>query len=364
MEKKLYKLTDIHGDLKVGRNVTLGGTLKSDDATFRGDVSIGGWLEAPNIIGVHKGFFKSEDDLKAAYPSPMNGWCAVVCTIPEGNTNQDIDGDLYLVENNQWKKQDGDYKFQITGDITIYNEQVESLREYVLLFEDYVVSRTTALPYDGEALGAITENPNGEPVEPNAIVFLTNQRKFVAESGGKYYEQWRSNDKFVNSEIYAKNKYTSLYLNEANKRLCILYHHPTDGDSLVEVSNNGVDARLEELEEYCYDLEETVEGYYGSLSSDIKTLQDNIKEESTARQEADATLQAEDTRLDRSVSLLVKQMTSVQTMLDAETTARHEADEQLRKLIEAIDVNGGGGSGGEDVPSLEAYVIGEVLFLK
>lgn len=358
MEKKLYKLTDIHGDLKVGRNVTLGGTLKSDDATFRGDVSIGGWLEAPNIIGVHKGFFKSEDDLKAAYPSPVNGWCAVVCTIPEGNTNQEIDGDLYLVEKNQWEKQNGDYKFQITGDITIYNEQVESLREYVLLFEDYVVSRTTALPYDGETLGAITENPNGEPVEPNAIVFLTNQRKFVAESGGKYYELWRSNDKYVNSEIYAKNKYTSLYLNEADKRLCILYHHPTDGDSLVEVSNNSTNARLEELEDYCQGLEETVESYYNSLSSDIKALQDNIIEESTARQE-------EDTRLNSRVSLLVKQMTSVQTMLDTETTAREKADEQLRKLIEAIDVNGGGGSsGGEDVPSLEAYVIGEVLFLK
>lgn len=96
--------------------------------------------------------------------------------------------------------------------------------------------------------------------------------------------------------------------------------------------------------------------------SAIKTAQETkevIATESTARQ-------AEDSRLDRRVSLLVKQMTSVQTMLDSETTAREEADEQLRKLIEAIDVNGGGGGsgGGEDVPSLEAYVIGEVLFLK
>ena len=103
-----------------------------------------------------------------------------------------------------------------------------------------------------------------------------------------------------------------------------------------------------------------------SLSKQMTSTQTLLDAEITARQEADVTLQAEDTRLDRRVSLLVKQMTSVQTMLDSETTAREEADEQLRKLIEAIDVNGGGGgsSGGEDVPSLEAYVIGEVLFLK
>lgn len=74
-----YNITQIDGDVSVGRNVAMGGR-----ATVAGNVKIGhnlkveGWLEAPNIKDTNKGLFATSTALASSYPSPKVGWWALV----------------------------------------------------------------------------------------------------------------------------------------------------------------------------------------------------------------------------------------------------------------------------------------------
>lgn len=73
--------TQIDGDMSVGRNVAVGGAMNvQGDATVNHDLTVKGWLNAPNIKGPNKGVFTSLDDLSAVYPTPQDGWYAGVGT--------------------------------------------------------------------------------------------------------------------------------------------------------------------------------------------------------------------------------------------------------------------------------------------
>lgn len=86
---------DIQGSLSVSQGVVVGG-----DAQIRGsgifdhNLKVKGWLDAKNIKGPLKGLFKSEDELKLAYPETQPGWFALV-----GNT---LPAEIYVVKNGEW----------------------------------------------------------------------------------------------------------------------------------------------------------------------------------------------------------------------------------------------------------------------
>lgn len=85
----------IDGDVAVGRNVSAGG-----DVNIQGSARIGhnlrveGWLDAPNIKGVLKGFFPTLESLKAAYPLPKTGWLALV--------GEEMPATIYYGAENKW----------------------------------------------------------------------------------------------------------------------------------------------------------------------------------------------------------------------------------------------------------------------
>ena len=69
----------IDGDIACGGNSTVGRDLKvQGKSTLKGDVKIEGWLDAENIKTPCKGLFSTSDELKKAYPNPMEGWYALV----------------------------------------------------------------------------------------------------------------------------------------------------------------------------------------------------------------------------------------------------------------------------------------------
>lgn len=78
------KTTEIEGDVAVGRHMAMGGDVRiQGNVSVLKNLKVGGWLDAPNIIGVNKGLFTSYEELCAAYPKPMPGWYAMVgTTIP------------------------------------------------------------------------------------------------------------------------------------------------------------------------------------------------------------------------------------------------------------------------------------------
>ncbi len=121
----------IDGDVSVGRDVSLGGK-----ATVRGSMKVGhnltvkGWLEAENIKGPNKGLFKTVAQLREAYPTPHEGWWALVTV--EGSASSDHLGQLYVADGGKWEAQvDSDGKPLLKGnptvDSTAYLETVENM---------------------------------------------------------------------------------------------------------------------------------------------------------------------------------------------------------------------------------------------
>lgn len=120
----------ISGSVSVARHATIGGK-----AVVRGSLSVNhnlnvdGWLDARNIKAANKGLFKSADALEAAYPSPQNGWFALV-----GDT---LPADIYRVESGKWTAT-GEQGGELTADVTQYQEAVEQLSDQLAADEDKI----------------------------------------------------------------------------------------------------------------------------------------------------------------------------------------------------------------------------------
>lgn len=99
-----YKITNIDGDLALGRNAEIGGDADiHGKARLAGSLKVEGFLDAPNIKGAVKGLFATEEELKREYPNPRPGWCAIVLA-------DDESGFLYLAKNREWEKQSEEAK--------------------------------------------------------------------------------------------------------------------------------------------------------------------------------------------------------------------------------------------------------------
>ena len=94
----------IDGDVAVGRNVTIGGrTTIRGSARVNHNLVIDGWLEAKNVKGPNKGLFKTEDQLREAFPEPHEGWWALVAVA--SSKSSDRLGQLYISDGHQWVAQ-------------------------------------------------------------------------------------------------------------------------------------------------------------------------------------------------------------------------------------------------------------------
>ena len=145
--------TDIQGNASVSRNVNAGG-----HADVKGDLAVGhnltvrGWVDAPNIKGPLKGLYASEETLKAAYPRPQAGWYALVGdTLPADVWRAERDGRGRWV----WAptgEQGGEINLwldQLEGDVRKLTDDVRDLEE--LLDNGLILERTIEFGATGEA---------------------------------------------------------------------------------------------------------------------------------------------------------------------------------------------------------------------
>lgn len=113
------KTTQIDGDVSIGRNASIGGQASiSGSATIGHNLKVNGWLDAPNIKGVVKGVFLSEESLKRSYPRPLDGWLAGV--------GSSTPFDAYIGYDGEWQPTKG--KIDIGAD-TSYAEEVSGMRD-------------------------------------------------------------------------------------------------------------------------------------------------------------------------------------------------------------------------------------------
>ena len=129
------KTTQIDGDVSVGRNVSLGGKAEiSGSARIGHDLKVEGWLEAPNIKDVNKGFYRSVEALESAYPSPRDGWLAGV-----GASSPFA---AYIGTGGVWEATGG--TIEVTLDDHQYDEDISQLQENI----DEVASRVEETEQD------------------------------------------------------------------------------------------------------------------------------------------------------------------------------------------------------------------------
>ena len=129
------KTTQIDGDVSVGRNVSLGGKAEiAGSARIGHDLKVEGWLDAPNIKDVNKGFYRSVEALESAYPSPRDGWLAGV-----GVSSPFA---AYIGTGGVWEATGG--TIEVTLDDHQYDEDISQLQENI----DNVASRVEETEQD------------------------------------------------------------------------------------------------------------------------------------------------------------------------------------------------------------------------
>ena len=118
------------GDVSVGRNVFAGG-----DANISGDASIGhnlvvkGWLDARNVKHANKGMFLSASRLSEVYPSPRDGWWALV--------GDSLPAAIYVACDGEWVST-GKSGGEITIDVEQYWSALTSVRDELALVRESV----------------------------------------------------------------------------------------------------------------------------------------------------------------------------------------------------------------------------------
>lgn len=114
------KTTQIDGDISIGRNVALGGSVVAQGhAHIKSGLRVDGWLDAQNIKGANKGLFSSLEELSAALPSPEDGWWAIV-----GTTLTDP---IYVGKGGAWVASGGNGSGQVV-DVQRYDSDIEELQ--------------------------------------------------------------------------------------------------------------------------------------------------------------------------------------------------------------------------------------------
>lgn len=114
------KTREIEGDVAIGRHVAAGGNANiQGDARVGHNLKVEGWLEARNIRGPMKGFFRSEQRLREVYPEPGEGWHALV-----GET---LPARVFVAEAGKWV--DTGKTAGVSVDVDYYNTSISELKD-------------------------------------------------------------------------------------------------------------------------------------------------------------------------------------------------------------------------------------------
>ena len=118
------------GDVSVGRNVFAGGDAKiSGDASIGHNLVVKGWLDARNVKHANKGMFLSASRLSEVYPSPRDGWWALV--------GDSLPAAIYVACDGEWVST-GKSGGEITIDVEQYWSALTSVRDELALVRESV----------------------------------------------------------------------------------------------------------------------------------------------------------------------------------------------------------------------------------
>lgn len=215
----------IGGDVSVGRNVAMGGkAIIQGNAVVGHDLRVKGYLEAPNIIGINKGVYDSEESLNSAYPQPKNGWIAGVMGGGEIT--------LWRVEEGEWVETEDTMTFAFNS--SYYDSELDQLQDDVRML--------LTSHFDGIEFTTKEPFPGSLSVVASRVLYSITLHIFVAEDvQGNLYLNW-NNGMMYNS--YVEGVPTSIankiFVNDGNGRL----YYRSEADSHLEPIYIGLSSNL------------------------------------------------------------------------------------------------------------------------
>ena len=170
------KTTLIDGDLAVERNANVGGGVTVQGRSlFKGSVKVEGWLDAKNIKGANKGIFTSIEKLKEAYPTPHDGWWAIV--------GHSLPGPIYVGDGGDWVAT-GEEGGNPTVDSEQYNEAVAELQGDIASMKRDIADIESKNNAQDTQLTSQGNNINAIQTKVNSIEATANEAKAKANAVG------------------------------------------------------------------------------------------------------------------------------------------------------------------------------------
>ena len=264
-----YKNSHIEGDLTVGHNETVGGTLNvNGKATFKGGIDIEGFLECEFIKDWNKGFFANSDDLVAAYPNPQPGWVAFV----------QANGQYLLYRENSggWLPTltDASQFIQIVGDINDYTQKIEELRAEVAENQSSLSSFTTKIAEVESTVDEAWTKANNLEIDVSAIKAENNAQEIASLKSTTSNIQSTLNT--VSTKVGALESSVSTQngkiktLEEASAQTSTTLNALTKNVSAIKAENNAQEVKISELES-------KIKIRYAESITGLKTITNNGK---------------------------------------------------------------------------------------
>lgn len=313
----------LQGDATVGRHLTVGGDATvNGNARIKRGLRVDGFLEAPNLIGCHKGYFPSAEALLDAYPRPQRGWWALVGDVEEATPT------IYAEQSGAWYDTGKSANIQVPGQV--YEDAIDQFSDRIIQLgeanrsnEDNILrveaqleeSINTLRGSQETTIAKVTENTS----EINRIGWSLHDH--IEEPGG-----FRDLDTDVRNGIEPR-------LEAAEAALA----------ATKETADEAYDMAYNHIEETHQELQSTITGLNNSITSLERTLaavQAQAQQAVSLAGNAAGTndLQNLEESLNESMEAIQRELTSVQSGLN-----------QIGPLaIEAYRV-------AQDLPDLSAY---------
>lgn len=373
-----YEQKHIEGDAVVGHDAVVGGDLKVNGrGHFKGNVRIDGWLDCPNIAGPHKGFFATEGELKAAHPSPQEGWVAVVGDNPPA-------GKVYRVNKGLWINTNNDSTGSLDGDINAYSQQVgalaSGLQELSAKLSHATVTQVAPL-YDNNGNLVIETERNDGTYEEIPFPKATSERDGIMSKEDKQsLEHLAHTIEQEQNRAVAEEERLSQRIDrseEKDKELCLaIKQEQTRAESAEKINANAISAEEKRatnaechlghgVTEAHRRIDEILQRYArpSSLEQELKETQQELEE---AKDDI-AALQDEVSDLPEIRKDIEKSQKDIEVLYrdtqDLPEIRKNISDAQkdiengkkevksIRKTVESLAASGGSGGGGASVAS-------------
>ena len=373
-----YEQKHIEGDAVVGHDAVVGGDLKVNGrGHFKGNVRIDGWLDCPNIAGPHKGFFSTETELRAAHPSPQEGWVAVVGDNPPA-------GKVYRVNKGQWTNTNNDSIGSLDGDVDAYSKQVgalaSGLQELSAKLSHATVTQVAPL-YDNNGNLVIETERNDGTYEEIPFPKATSDRDGIMSKEDKQsLEHLAHAIEQEQERAVAEEERLSQRIDrseEKDKELCLaIKQEQTRAESAEKINANAISAeekratnaechlghgvteahrRIDEilqryarpssLEQELKDTQQELE----EAKNDIAALQDEVSDLPEIRKDIEKS-QKDIEILYRGTQDLPEIRKNISKAQEDIESGKKEV-KSIRKTVESIAAAGGSGGGGASVAS-------------